>query len=52
MVRQLWDIQQGTRKGEWSALMQPVVKELTQDDMLNHRGVRCGSLFESLILNP
>ena len=34
IVRQLWDIQQGTRKGEWSPLMKPVVENLTQDDML------------------
>jgi cytochrome c553 len=35
LMRQLWDIQQGTRKGEWSALMKPVVQNLTQADMLN-----------------
>jgi cytochrome c553 len=35
IVRQLWDIQQGTRKGVWSPLMQQVVAKLTQDDMLN-----------------
>jgi cytochrome c553 len=34
LVRQLWDLQQGTRKGEWSPLMKPVVENLTQDDML------------------
>jgi cytochrome c553 len=34
-MRQLWDMQQGTRKGEWSPLMKPVVEHLTQDDMLN-----------------
>jgi cytochrome c553 len=34
IVRQLWDMQQGTRKGEWSPLMKPVVEHLTQDDML------------------
>ena len=33
-MRQLWDIQQGTRKGAWSPLMKPVVENLTQDDML------------------
>ena len=34
IVRQLWDIQQGARKGTWSPLMKPVVEQLTQDDML------------------
>jgi cytochrome c553 len=34
IVRQLFDMQQGTRKGAWSPLMQPVVANLTQDDML------------------
>ena len=34
-MRQLWDIQQGSRKGEWSALMKPVVQNLTQQDMLD-----------------
>jgi cytochrome c553 len=35
LMRQLWDIKQGTRKGVWSPLMAQVVKNLTQDDMLN-----------------
>lgn len=35
IMRQLWDIQQGSRKGVWSPLMQQVVAGLTQDDMLN-----------------
>jgi cytochrome c553 len=35
IVRQLWDIQQGSRKGVWSPLMQQVVAALTPDDMLN-----------------
>ena len=35
ITRQLWDMQQGSRRGEWSALMKPVVEHLTQDDMLN-----------------
>jgi cytochrome c553 len=35
IVRQLWDIQQGTRKGLWSLLMKPIVEHLTQEDMLN-----------------
>jgi cytochrome c553 len=34
IVRQLWDIQRGTRRGTWSQLMKPVVEKLTQDDML------------------
>jgi cytochrome c553 len=34
LMRQLWDIKQGTRKGAWSALMTQVVAPLTQDDML------------------
>jgi cytochrome c553 len=34
IMRQLWDMQQGSRKGEWSPLMKPVVEHLTQDDML------------------
>jgi cytochrome c553 len=33
-VRQMYDIQQGTRKGSWSALMKPVVEKLTPDDMV------------------
>jgi cytochrome c553 len=35
MMRQLWDIQQGSRKGVWSPLMKQVVARLTDDDMLN-----------------
>jgi cytochrome c553 len=35
IVRQLWDFQQGSRKGAWSPLMQQVVAKLTPDDMLN-----------------
>jgi cytochrome c553 len=34
LVRQLWDFQQGTRKGAWAPLMKPVVENLTPDDML------------------
>ncbi len=34
IMRQLWDLKQGTRKGEWSQLMKPVVEHLTQEDML------------------
>ncbi|MGH9584107.1 MAG: c-type cytochrome, partial [Bryobacteraceae bacterium] len=35
LVRQLYDIQQGTRRGEWAALMRPVVRGLSDEDMLN-----------------
>ena len=34
MVRQLYDMQQGVRKGVWSDLMKPVVAKLTNEDML------------------
>ncbi|HMF60538.1 MAG TPA: c-type cytochrome [Vicinamibacterales bacterium] len=34
IVRQLYDIQQGTRKGTWSPLMKQVVDKLTQHDMI------------------
>jgi cytochrome c553 len=33
-VRQLYDMQQGTRKGVWTDLMKPVVANLSADDML------------------
>lgn len=35
IMRQLWDIQQGTRKGVWSPLMKQVVAKISADDMLN-----------------
>jgi cytochrome c553 len=35
MVRQLFDMQQGTRRGVWSELMRPVVQKLTLDDFVN-----------------
>jgi cytochrome c553 len=35
MVRQMYDMQQGTRKGLWTGLMKPVVAPLSQDDLLN-----------------
>jgi cytochrome c553 len=35
LVRQLYDMQQGTRKGEWTELMKPVVSRLNEEDMLN-----------------
>jgi cytochrome c553 len=34
-VRQLFDIQHGTRNGLWTDLMKPVVAKLTVDDMIN-----------------
>jgi cytochrome c553 len=34
-VRQLYDMQVGNRKGEWTDLMKPVVAKLTADDMIN-----------------
>ncbi len=33
VVRQLTDIQQGTRNGEWTSLMMPVVAKLNAEDM-------------------
>jgi cytochrome c553 len=33
--RQLYDLQQGTRKGLWSDLMKPVVSKLTNDDLIS-----------------
>lgn len=35
LVRQLYDMQQGARKGLWADLMKPVVAKLTDEDMLN-----------------
>ena len=35
MARQLNDMKQGTRKGTMSALMAPVVQNLTSEDILN-----------------
>jgi len=34
MVRQLYDMQEGTRKGLWTSLMKPVVGKLDNDDMI------------------
>lgn len=34
LVRQLYDMQAGTRKGLWTDLMKPVVEKLNDDDML------------------
>ncbi|PWU00158.1 MAG: cytochrome C-binding protein [Terriglobia bacterium] len=33
-VRQLYDMQQGARKGQWTELMKPVVAKLTDDDFI------------------
>jgi cytochrome c553 len=35
MMRQMWDMKVGARKGPMTQLMKPVVASLTQDDMLN-----------------
>lgn len=35
IARQLYDMQQGTRKGLWSDLMKPAVANLSDEDMLN-----------------
>jgi cytochrome c553 len=34
LVRQMADMQQGTRKGLWTELMKPVVNKLTNEDMI------------------
>ena len=34
LVRQLYDMQAGTRKGVWSSLMKPVVEKLTAEDLI------------------
>jgi len=34
LVRQLYDLQRGTRRGRSSAVMQPVVANLTVEDMV------------------
>jgi len=34
IVRQLYDMQHGSRRGLWAPLMKPVVEKLTQDDMI------------------
>jgi cytochrome c553 len=35
LVRQLYDIQQGARKGAWTGLMKAVVRNMSEEDMLN-----------------
>jgi cytochrome c553 len=34
LVRQMYDMQAGMRKGQWTELMKPVVEKLSADDML------------------
>jgi cytochrome c553 len=34
-MRQLFDIQQGNRKGMWSDLMKPVLAKLSTEDLMN-----------------
>jgi len=34
MMRQMYDMQQGNRKGLWTGLMKPVVASLSQDDLM------------------
>jgi len=35
MGRQLWDMKYGTRNGVWSQLMKPVVKDMTEEDLVS-----------------
>jgi cytochrome c553 len=35
LMRQMFDMQQGLRKGSWTELMKPVVANLTADDMMD-----------------
>jgi cytochrome c553 len=35
LMRQMFDMQQGFRKGTWTELMKPVVANLSTDDMMN-----------------
>jgi cytochrome c553 len=35
LARQLYDMQQNTRHGEWTSLMKPVVERLQEEDILN-----------------
>jgi cytochrome c553 len=35
MGRQIWDMQHGARAGLWSDLMKPVVKNLTEEDLVS-----------------
>ena len=38
MARQLYDMQNGFRKGEWTSLMKPVVAKLTDEDLVSITG--------------
>ncbi|HXE11284.1 MAG TPA: c-type cytochrome, partial [Bryobacteraceae bacterium] len=35
LMRQMYDMQQGARNGEWTQLMKPVVANLSKDEMLD-----------------
>ena len=35
LVRQMYDMLAGARRGEWTALMKPVVAKLTDEDFVN-----------------
>jgi cytochrome c553 len=35
MGRQLWDMKYGPRNGVWTALMKPVVKDMTEEDLVS-----------------
>lgn len=35
IVRQMWDMKEGVRKGLWADLMKPVVEKLTNEDLVN-----------------
>ena len=35
IARQLFDMQQGARKGQWSELMKATVSKLTEEDLVN-----------------
>jgi len=35
MTRQMWDMQHGSRNGEWTQLMKPVVAKLSDEDLVN-----------------
>ena len=35
LVRQMYDMQQGARKGHWTELMKPVVAKLTEEDLVS-----------------
>ena len=35
LARQMYDMQAGARRGEWTELMKPVVAKLTDEDFVN-----------------